>query len=262
MAIDNRFIIKKLQTLPEIFVAFSQMTKMPFVTCDEETFDDQVHIFSSETKVQEFARSYTDQKILLMAAKIPNTQFIGFYGSLFNIGINTVVFHEENSIDVLELEQIVKKKDLSDVPLEKRPIVNPELYLTALYFIQEMRRPVPNEEKRGIKELDEELVANLVKARFLSAVEVQGEEEKPSANNVKIPYIKNEKGDVYQVLFTDAAEFRKFNTKNKLRPIAMQYDSLEKMLIKDSMGYVLNPQSIGIPIKKEQLAAFKKRIQG
>lgn len=46
MAIDNSFIIKKLQGLPEMFVIFSQSTKHPYVTCNEESFDDQIHIFS------------------------------------------------------------------------------------------------------------------------------------------------------------------------------------------------------------------------
>lgn len=41
MAIDNSFIIKKLQGLPEMFVIFSQSTKHPYVTCNEESFDDQ-----------------------------------------------------------------------------------------------------------------------------------------------------------------------------------------------------------------------------
>ena len=46
MAIDHSFMIRKIQTLPEMFVIFSQLTKQPYVTCDEETFDDQIHIFT------------------------------------------------------------------------------------------------------------------------------------------------------------------------------------------------------------------------
>ena len=39
MAIDHSFIIKKLQGLPEMFVIFSQSTKHPYVTCNEESFE-------------------------------------------------------------------------------------------------------------------------------------------------------------------------------------------------------------------------------
>ena len=44
MAIDHSFIIKKLQGLPEMFVIFSQSTKYPYVTCNEESFDDQIYL--------------------------------------------------------------------------------------------------------------------------------------------------------------------------------------------------------------------------
>ena len=78
MTVDNSFLIKKFQKFENIFVLFSQTTKLPFVECDEETFDDQVYVFTDETRVQDFARKYTNEKLLLAAAKIPNAQFKGF----------------------------------------------------------------------------------------------------------------------------------------------------------------------------------------
>ena len=37
--------------------------------------------------------------------------------------------------------------------------------------------------------------------------------------NVQVPYIKNNQGDIYQPLFTDAEEFRKFNKEQKLQAL-------------------------------------------
>lgn len=54
-------------------------------------------------------------------------------------------------------------------------------------------------EKTSINELEEEMAANLVKSKFLVAVEKQEEGQE----NVQVPYIKNKNGDVFQPIFTD-----------------------------------------------------------
>ena len=53
MGISKEEAIKELQTREEIFVAYSQATKLPYVKCDEETFNDQAWIFSTEEGIKE-----------------------------------------------------------------------------------------------------------------------------------------------------------------------------------------------------------------
>ena len=64
MSIDHSFIIRKLQNLPEMFVIFSQLTKHPFVTCGEESFNDQIHIFTEQDKAQAFVKEHVEQQKL------------------------------------------------------------------------------------------------------------------------------------------------------------------------------------------------------
>lgn len=277
MAIDHSFIIRKIQTLPEMFVIFSQVTKQPFVTCDEETFDDQIHIFTDAQKAHAFVQESSEQKkIPVVSVKVNSEQFLHFYGTLYTIGINTIVLHDLESETALPLESIVHRRHNPDeIPPEKRPITNPELLLTALYFLQEMRRPIPDEEKTNLQELDEELVANLVRGRFLSGIIVDENEQEESAeessdnntekmkkNNIRVPYINNRNGEMYQAIFTDGYELQKFDPKKRLRPVVIKFDDLEKFLVKDAKGYVLNPVSVALPLRREQLPAFKKRIDG
>lgn len=277
MAIDHSFIIRKIQTLPEMFVIFSQLTKQPFVTCDEETFDDQIHIFTDAQKAHAFVQESSEQKkIPVVSVKVNSEQFLHFYGTLYSIGINTIVLHDLESETALPLESIVHRRHNPDeIPPEKRPITNPELLLTALYFLQEMRRPIPDEEKTNLQELDEELVANLVRGRFLSGIIVDENEQEESAeessdnntekmkrNNIRVPYINNRNGEMYQAIFTDGYELQKFDPKKRLRPVVIKFDDLEKFLVKDAKGYVLNPVSVALPLRREQLPAFKKRIDG
>ena len=277
MAIDHSFIIRKIQTLPEMFVIFSQLTKQPYVTCDEETFDDQIHIFTDAQKAHAFVQESTEQKkIPVVSVKVNSEQFLHFYGTLYSIGINTIVLHDLESETALPLESIVHRRHNPDeIPPEKRPITNPELLLTALYFLQEMRRPIPDEEKTNLQELDEELVANLVRGRFLSGIIVDENEQEESAeensdnntekmkkNNIRVPYINNRNGEMYQAIFTDGYELQKFDPKKRLRPVVIKFDDLEKFLVKDAKGYVLNPVSVALSLRREQLPAFKKRIDG
>ena len=56
MTIDHKFAIKKLQKLDGFFTAFSPLTRMPYIHCDEETFDDQVYLFSSEEMCKKMKR--------------------------------------------------------------------------------------------------------------------------------------------------------------------------------------------------------------
>ena len=47
---ENEFQIqvKKLQKLETTYVIFGQGTKMPFLICDEESFNDQIWVFTTE----------------------------------------------------------------------------------------------------------------------------------------------------------------------------------------------------------------------
>ena len=61
MTVDQVFIIKKLQNLDEMLVAYSAVTRMPFAICDDESFNDQVWIFTDQDKLKTFAEKYFDR---------------------------------------------------------------------------------------------------------------------------------------------------------------------------------------------------------
>ena len=57
-------------------------------------------------------------------------------------------------------------------------------------------------------------------------------------------------------------ELQRFDPKKRLRPVVVKFDDLEKFLVKDAKGFLLNPTSTALPLRREQLPAFKKRIDG
>ena len=46
--------IKEIQGRENIFVAYSQTTKLPYVTCGEESFYDQARFITEEEAIKEF----------------------------------------------------------------------------------------------------------------------------------------------------------------------------------------------------------------
>lgn len=265
MAVDKSFLIKKIQKRTNMIVAYCGYTGMPLVVCDPETFNDQVYIFETEALLQEFAKPYIERKVLLRGVQYKNAQFLQFFSSLFTMGVNELVFVNEGATTKIELEELVRRPDYSKLRKEEVPVLNPELQLTGLYFMQEASRPVPNEEKENLKDLEEELAANMVKARYLVAIEMnegpESDAEKLKNKQYKLPILKNKNGDVLQPVFTDPVEFQKFAKGKKLKAISVPYADLSKLLVKEAKGFMLNPAGYHILMPKELLVGLSKRFE-
>ncbi len=73
--------------------------------------------------------------------------------------------------------------------------MNPQLTLTMIYFLQELRRPIKHDVAR-LRELEDEMVANLIKATFILGIETVNDEEntdpiKVNMKNIRIPFMKS-----------------------------------------------------------------------
>lgn len=116
-------IIKKIQTLPEVYTIFSRATRQPFVICDQESFNDQVWIFETKEDLEEKAKPLAEMKNPVAAIKVENKSFLSFYTTLYTLGVNSVVFYPKGEDRTeLDLEEIVKKPDFSKLPEEKDPL--------------------------------------------------------------------------------------------------------------------------------------------
>lgn len=249
MGISMEEAVKELQTRERFFVAFSQATKLPYVTCDEESYNDQAWVFASEEEIKEFGKKKLEDKILLMGMRFEKKDFPRFYGTLYAIGVNSVVWNDgENQIEV-EIDKIAKQADFSSLEPAKRPLLNPTLQLSGIYFMQELRRPVEKEQRKNLRELEEEFLVNLRKAEYLAAMEVNEEDPK----KINIPYLKNKEGKVLQPVFTDVMEYEKFARGKKLRLVKVTFDKLPGLMIQQAENYVVNPMGFNLILSKEQI---------
>ena len=251
-------IIKKLQTLEKSYIAFGRFTRMPFVLCDNENYNDQIRLFESRDEAVEFCdKLQDDTKNVLMVAEITNIQMLNFYGSLFLIGIDEVVVKLAGQEEVvIPLDKIVVEPDLS-----KMPAVNQNLELTGLYFMQELARRVPNEDKKALPEYEEEMASNIVKSKFIVPVLVNEVSEENKKVDIKLPRITNKDKQEFQPLFTDVNEFAKFNKENKYRINVMDFDTVLRILDESVAGAVINPFGMNIVLSKETLSVVKTRFE-
>ena len=175
------------------------------------------------------------------------------YGLLFSIGANSVIWNREDEQIEIDLERIVRKPDLDKMEPAKRPLINPTLQLSGIYFMQELRRPLTQEERKekniNLRELEEELLANLNKAEFLVAMEPNPEDPK----KINIPYLKNKDGKILQPVFSDVMEFEKFAKGRKLRLAKVPFKRLPDILINQAEALVINPMGFNLPLNRDQL---------
>ena len=117
-------------------------------------------------------------------------------------------------------------------------VENPEMHLTAIYLMQELRHQTGGEVTDQIKELQEELLAHYQKGTFLISVQEDGQ----------IPVLKQKDGSMYQPIFTDILEFQKFNRDNKLRPVVVEAEKVPTVLAAEAGGIILNVLGVNLPL--------------
>lgn len=250
--------VRKLQRLETSYIVFGRVTRMPFVMCNEETYNDQIRIFESKEEAVEFCdKIQVETKDLLLVAEIKQSQMLNFYGSLFLIDVDEVVFKAAGEDEmIIPLESIVVRPDFS-----KHPAINSNLQLSGLYFMQELARNYPNDKKEKLPKLEEEMAANVVRGNFIVPVLLDSVDVESQGAKVMLPRIANKEGKQYQPLFTDVSEFAKFNKANKCKLNVMNFDKVLNILDESVEGAVINPLGMNIILSKNTLKIMKARFE-
>ena len=108
MAIDYTLTVKKIHSLEKIYVLFSASTRMPFVECDPEEFDDQIYIFANEELATAAAKAYAEKQMPTGVIPMEKSQYLAFFGSLHLIGVNMLVFEDEGGVTRMPLDEIAR----------------------------------------------------------------------------------------------------------------------------------------------------------
>ena len=163
---DNNTTVTKQETLAalknpgEIYVIMSVVTRVPFVVCDEETYDDEILLYYRKEDAQEKAKQLIEEKYQTAVVKVEEKMLLPFYTSLYTMGVNCLSVNNGTDTQInIQLSDLVVRKSPDQLPEDKKLIENPALHLTAIYFMQEMRRQASPQPTEELKELQEELLA-------------------------------------------------------------------------------------------------------
>lgn len=260
MSVNNTFFIKKLEQFDNCFVLISQLTHMPYVECDDETGNDCVFFFSEEEKAKAASADFLNKKgIRVGVVKMSKANIKGFVSSLYGLGINMVVLEEDERIE-MPLELLAAAPESTKLKNSNVPLINPEMQLTALYFLQEARRQIirSDEDKKHLRELEEEMAVNLFRSTFILAADITTEPEaRPDGKkNLKLPMVKTKDGASFVPMYTDMAEFQKMNARfrdMKFRLIPVAYQDFTKFVPPMAKGVVINPSGFDLVLTREAL---------
>jgi len=238
---NKTVILSLLKISKEIYCIMSAATKMQYVQCDPETYDDEILVFLKEDEAKEKATELLKEGNPVHIAKIAQKNLLGFYSSLYVIGVNSIRVKMQYEPEmVIQLDELIKRPEDDKLPNGQKRIENPEFHLTALYFMQIMRSAKAKERQEEAKELSEELAAHFAKGTFIVAVQEDN----------KIPLLKQKDGNLkdvaFQPIFTDIPEFMKFNMNKKLKPLVVEMKKISDVMAKEAKGVVVNPMGVNV----------------
>ena len=252
---DNSTTVTKQETLAalrtpgELYVIMSGATRLPFVFCDEETFDDEIFLYYRADDAKEKAKELQGKRYASAVVKLEDKQLLAFYTSLYTMGVNCLAVNSGTDTEIsIQLSDLVIRRKPEELPEGKRPVENPALHLTAIYFMQEMRRQAEPQPTEELNKLQEELLAHEGKGTFVAAVREDGQ----------VPILKQKDGSIYQPLFTDMLEFQKFARGEKMKMAVIPAAKIPEILVGEAKGVVINPFGVNVQL---QVAKRKKPAQ-
>ena len=230
----------KLKEFKEIYVLMCASTRSPFVACNDKTFDDEVYMYYKEEAAKAEMEKLRKNMYPVQVLKIDRKARLGFFVGLCSIGVNAIVVNKGRDTEVsVQLRELVRRAKETE---DKKIVENPELQLTSIYFMQELRKGTKAEMTDELKSLYEEMMAHLREGVFLLAAK----EDK------QIPLLKQKDDKVFLPVFTDVQEFVRFaqtKKEEKLQPMVVESAKIPGFMKEGIAGIVLNPFGVNVPIQ-------------
>ncbi len=230
-------ILSMLRYAKELYVIMSDYTRMPYVYCAPNTYEDEVFLYFREEDARFAAKKMDDSGEPIYLSKIEERSRLYFFTALYTMGIDALLVDRWLQTETfLKLSDLVTRPKTEDLPPGKLRIENPQLHLTSMYFLQEYRKNPGRRMTKELLELNEEMMAHFHKGRYLVAA--QGRQG--------LAILRQNSGHIYQLLFTDFQEFHKFNADGEYRMAVLEGGDIAEQLPPESSGVVLNPSGINL----------------
>lgn len=248
---------EKIPQLKEVYVIYSALTRSPYVSCEDEDYKDEINYFdevimyTQEADAKEKAKELAAADIPVVVMQVLNDQMLSMFSELYLYGVDGLRIHTEEGTFFYLLDEIIRRPDVSSLPEEKRPLENPGLQLSMLYFMQEIRRKSADKTSRKLHELEEEMIVNVLRSKFLVPIQ---ETEKDGKKAAELLMVKMNDESVMVPVFSDGAVFSRYAGERDVKAIVMTFDKLNEIkLPENATGFIINPNTVGVPIRKEYM---------
>ena len=205
------------------------------MVCDPETFDDEILLYYTEAEAKEEAMKLQKEGNPMQLVKVDENSRLSFFTGLFPMGVNCILVDKglDGQITVQLDELITRPKD-EELPEGKIRVENPELVLTAAYFMQQMRKPDKPEMTDELKELNEEMLAHYQEGRYIVTVQ----EDKG------IPILKQ--------------KFQNLNKGVTLKTAVVEGSKIPEILSPEAFGVAVNPFGVNLQLQIKRKPAETK----
>lgn len=246
--------------LPEIYVIYSAVTRAPYVSCEEEYYKEEVNYFDEIIMyaTQKAAIKKTEElaqvDIPTIVVKVPQREMLMMFSELYLYGIDGVRIHTADDVFFFVLSEIINRPDYKKMKKAERPLENPGMQLSMLYFMQEIRRKTADKTSKKLREMEEEMLANILRSEFLLPLRVV-EEDGQEKEELFMTQMNDE--TIMIPIFTDGATFTRYAAGKNAKAVRISAAKLSKMPLPEKVkGFIINPNVVGVPLNKEYLQAF------
>ncbi len=253
--------LKSLPTLEEAYILYSHLTHVPYTVYNEESGEDEAFFFTNletaKAKAIELAEAHIQPTI---AIKMDQKEMIMIVSSFFVYGITAMHWTTDEGEAVYKIREVIKRPDFSNLPEPQRPLENPSLQISMIYYMQELRRKDPQTDLKHLQELDEEMSANIKRAKYL--LPIVDKSEGDQKNIQQILFRMNETTSMVP-LFSDGMEYQRFKAgKEEVKAIVVTFEQLATMEIpKGTNGYIVNPGGVGVTLTKEYITKINEMFE-
>ena len=237
----KRAAAEMLRKADAVYMILSLCTRMPYVVCDEKTYDDEILLYFEEEAAKEAVKKLLEKKEPVQAVKIGKKDLLAFYVSLMPLGVNCILVNQGTPVEIpIQLDEIIRRKEPEEEG--KMLIENPQLHLTALYFMQAVRKAQKVELTEELKALHEEMMVHYQRGTYIIPVKEQ-------AGTL---VMKQKNGQVFQPVFTDIQEYKKFLGMQKekgIKSAVLPSEKIPGLLAPETAGVVVNPFGVNLQLQ-------------
>ena len=249
---------KKILGKKEIGLLISDYTKVAFVTCHPETFDDQVYLYDDLAEAEKAAAVWKEKGEGVSVRRLEAKEYLNLFMEFMLESVNTVLFHEKGEEIPVPLTELIRKKPEEEMPKGKKLPENPALSISLMYYLQEARKSSGAQDRKKLAGMEEEILHHLVKGQFLIPAQIVKEGDK-NVNRMMLVKISN--GDTAFPLFTDTIAFSRTNPEKKPRLLpADLHKMITEKLPEEIKGVMINPGGLSFYLTFDMLRAAIRRF--